>query len=240
MTMVTLKDRAHTETVIHQQKDLVNGTRRLKVLKHLRLTIPPNIPRSSVLALEKLPAKVLSTLHAGSDLRQITDDPQLRNWLAANPVPLPKASVQDPLFRGTLFFVQMTFNQPNQPAFSMSAADIQTAVTYATLAVGPIQRYASQYGPNSVQVSPNILPFTANLTGNTFADHDVQGWVNNIVQNNNLTNACVVILHDTATANSPTNKDGTGTTSGYHSSTSNGHPYCYCRVLGQNLTVADK
>jgi hypothetical protein len=195
-----------------------------------------------VLALKKLPAKVLSTLHAGSDLRQITDDPQLRNWLASNPVPLPEASVHEPLFRGTLFFVQVTFNRPSQPAFSMSTADIQTAVTYATLAIGPIHRYAWQYGPNSVQVSPNILSFNANLTGNTFTDDDVQGWVDSIVQRNSLTNACVVILHDTATANSPTNTDspaGSMVGWGIHDMTGDGHPYCYCRVLGQNLTVAD-
>jgi hypothetical protein len=193
-----------------------------------------------VLALEKLPAKVLSGLHAGSDLGQVTKDPKLRKWLAANPLPSAKASVQAPLFHGTLFFVQLTFNRPNQPPFTDLAADIQTAITYATLAVGPIQRYASQYGPNSVEVSPNILPFTVNLQGNTFNDHDVQGWVDTIVQNNNLTNACVVILHNTAAANSPTNTDGTGSTLGYHSSTGHGHPYCYCRAFGQNLTVADK
>ena len=223
--------------------DTMDGTRARKVLKYLRQTIPGNIPQSSVLALKKLPPNVLSTLHAGSDLRQITEDPQLRNWLAANPVPLAKASVQDPLFRGTLFFVQVTFNRPNNqpplPPFSMSAADVQTAVTYATLAVGPIQRYAWQYGPNSVQVSPNILTFTANLQGNTFTDGDVQGWVDSIVQDNNLTSACVVILHDTRTANSPTNTDATGLL-GYHDMTGDGHPYCYCKVLGQSLTVADK
>ena len=239
--MVTLKERAHTETVIHQQKDPMDGTRRLKVLKYLRQNTPGNIPRSSVRALEKLPAKVLSTLHAGSDLRQITEDPRLRNWLAANPVTSSKASVQAPLFQGTLVFVQMTFTRPNQLPFSMLAADIQTAVTYATLAVGPIQRYAWQYGPNSVQVSPNILSFTADLQGNTFSDDDLQGWVDSIVQDNNLTNACVVILHDSVNANSPTNTDAlSGINSGYHSSTGHGHPYCFCKVSDQNITVADK
>src|SRR5262249_27698553 len=43
-----------------------------------------------------------------------------------------------------------------------------------------------------------------------------------------------------AATNSPTNTDGTGSTLGYHSSTSHGHPYCYSRAFGQNLTVADK
>ena len=171
---------------------------------------------------------------------RITDDLRLRAWLAANPVPPSEGSAQDPLFQGTVFFVQVTFNRPGQPAFTMNAADVQTVVTYATLAVGPIARYASQYGPNSVAVSPNILTFTANLTGNTFTDADVQGFVDSIVQANNLTNACVVILHDTATANSPTNTDGTGSTFGYHDMTGAGHPYCYVRVFGQNLTVADK
>ena len=102
--MVTLKERAHTETVIHQQKDPMDGTRRLKVLKYLRQNIPGNIPRSSVRALEKLPAKVLSTLHAGSDLRQIFPRTPAKNWLAANPVPSSEASVQAPLFQGTLVF----------------------------------------------------------------------------------------------------------------------------------------
>jgi len=215
------------------------GTRARKVLKYLHHTIPDSIPRSSVLALKKLPAQVLSTLHAGSDLRQITEDPQLRNWLGANPVPSAKASVQGPLFRGTLVFVQVTFNRPNQMPFSMTAADIQIAVNYATLAVGPMQRYAWQYGSNSVQVLPNILSFNANLQGNAFTDDDVQGWVDSIVQDNNLTNACVVILHDTMAANSPTNTDAKGAL-GYHDMTDDGHPYCYCKVLGQNLTVADK
>jgi hypothetical protein len=241
-TMVTLKQRAHNETVIHQQ-DEMDGTRALKVLKYLRQTIPANIPRSSVRALEKLPAKALSTLHAGSDLRQITEDPQLRNWLAANPLPSSKASVQTPLFQGTLFLVQVTFVRPSLPDFSMSAADIQTAIAYASLAVGPIQRYAWQYGPNSVQVSPNLLTFTtAPLSGNTFnRDDDLEGWVDTIVQDNNLTNACVVILHDTNPANSPTHPEAPNTSrSGYHSITDNGHPYCYCQVSGQSLTVADK
>ena len=128
-----------------------------------------------------------------------------------------------------------------QPPFSINAADVQTALNYASLAVEPIQRYASQYGPNSVEVSSNILAFNVNLQGNTFTDGDLQGWVDQIVHDNQLTNACVVILHDAVTANGgPTNTNAGGSILGYHSMTDNGHPYCFCKVFAQNLTVADK
>src|SRR6266567_2789675 len=214
-------------------------TRAIKVLKYLHRTVPENVPRSSLLALGKLPPRVLSTLHAGGDLRSVIDDPELRKWLAANPVPVPKASVPDPLFHGSLVFVRITYNRPSQPPFSINAADVQTALNYASLAGGPIQRYGSQYGPNSVAVSSNILAFNVDLQGNNFADDDVQGWVDRIVDNNHLTNACIVILHDALAANSPVNTDASGNVGGYHLCTDNGHPYCFCNVFGQNLTVAD-
>jgi hypothetical protein len=40
---------------------------------------------------------------------------------------------------------------PNQPPSAISMADVQTAASYAALAVLPIHRYASQYGPNQHQ-----------------------------------------------------------------------------------------
>ena len=172
-------------------------------------------------------------------MHQVITDPKLRKWLAENPVPMPKASVTGTLFHGTLVFVRITYNRPNQVPFSLDSPDVQTAVQYASLAVGPIQRYASQYGPNSLQVSSNILNFTVNLQGNTFTDGDLQGWVDKIVSDNHLTNSCVVILHDVVTANSPTNTFNNGKFGGYHLMTDNGHQYCFCKVFGLNLTVAD-
>ena len=59
---------------------------------------------------------------------------------------------------------------------------MQTAVNYATLAVVPIQRYASQYGPNSVDVSPNVTPFPANLNGNSFTETEFEGWVDEVAK----------------------------------------------------------
>ena len=211
------------------------ATRPLKVLNYLRRNMPTDMHS----ALGELSPRVLSTLHRGPNLHRVIQNPQLRNWLTANPVPVPKASVSDALFRGTLVFVQITYNRPMKAPFSILAADVQTAVNYASLAVDPIRRYASQYGPNSLEVSSNILTFTANLGGDTFTDGDVQGWVDTIVHDNNLTNTCVVILHDAVTTGGPTNNDASGGTLGYHLMTSHGNPYCFCNVFGQNVTVAD-
>jgi hypothetical protein len=169
-------------------------------------------------------------------------DTGLANWLAAHPIPAPRVGAGHPLFNGTLVFVQVTYNRPNQPPFAMNAADIQTAVAYAARAVVPIQRYATQYGTNAVAVSPTMLTFTANLKGNTFSDNDVQGFVDDIAAANGLTRSCVVILHDSITAGGPVNSDASDAkkVDGYHSRTDNGNPYCFCRVHGTSLTVADR
>ena len=139
--------------------------------------VPQTVPRSSLLALEKLPSSVLAALHTNSDWDKVTNDAQLKSWLANNPMPSPKAKVSHPFFHGTLVFVQLIFQEPNQPPSSISMADVQTAVDYAALAVLQIQRYASQYGPNSVDVWPNVIPFTANLTGTAFTLSQFEGWV---------------------------------------------------------------
>jgi hypothetical protein len=169
----------------------------------------------------------------------VTEDGQLKDWLANNPIPSPKAKASGPLFHGTLVFVQLIFQQPNQPPSSVSAADVQTAINYAALAVQPIQRYASQYGPNSVDVSPSVIPFTANLTSNSFTQAQFEGWVEQcakIARNNKVKNPCVVILHNRNLPNSPS---FTGQRNAFHSRTGNGTPYCYCLVFGQNLSIAD-
>ena len=214
-------------------------TRAVKVLKYLRRTVPKTIPRSSLDALEKLHPTVLSSLHIASDWDHVTQDAKLKIWLRTHAIPAPQATVAGPLFQGTLVFARIIFARVNQPDFSMSLADTQTAVSYATLAVVPIQRYASQYGPSSVTVSPTVIPFTANLNGNSFIESELEGWVEQIAQiarSNNVINPCVVILHDRSLPATPIY---TGHTNAYHSNTSDGTPFCYCLVFGQNLSVAD-
>jgi hypothetical protein len=214
-------------------------TRAVKVLKYLRRTLPKTIPRSSLDALEKLPPTVLSSLHITQDWDSVTQDEKLKDWLRTNAIPAPDIAVPGPLFHGTLVFAQVIFVRANQPDFSVSLADTQTAVSYATLAVAPIQRYASQYGPSSVMVSPTVIPFRANLTGNSFIQTELEGWVEQIAQtarNNHVINPCVVILHDRSLPNTPV---FTNNPNAFHSNTTDGTPYCYCLVFGQNLSVAD-
>jgi hypothetical protein len=215
------------------------ATRAVKVLKYLHRTVPQSVPRSSLHALEKLPSSLLVGLHSVSDWDTVTEDVQLKNWLANNPIPFPKAKVSAPLFHGTLVFVQLIFQEPNQPPSSVSTADVQTALNYATLAVQPIQRYAFQYGPNSVSVWPNTMPFTASLTGDSFTQAQFEGWVEQCAKaarNDKVSNPCIVILHDRDLPNSPA---FSGQRNSYHSLTGDGTPYCYCLVFGQNLSIAD-
>jgi len=219
------------------------GTRALKVAKHLSAQPSADLPESSRRTLAELPPRLLSRLHVVADPRLVVEDPQLAEWLAAHPVPAPVVAGSHPLFHGTLVFVQVTFNRTGQAPFAMNAADIQTAIGYAAQAVVPIQQYASQYGPSDVSVSPTMLSFNVDLAGNTFTPGDVEGWVDDIVRANSLTNACVVILHDDATAGSPTNtetipKNGFKTF-GYHSMTDDGHPLIFSLVFGTGLTTND-
>jgi hypothetical protein len=214
------------------------ATRRVKVLQYLHRMVPTTIPRSSLHALEELPSTVLSSLHT-SDWDTVTKDETLVNWLSKNPIPAPGAKVSGALFNGTLVFARIVFRRANQPDFSVSMADEQTAVSYATLAIAPIQRYASQYGPNSVGVSPTVFPFTASLTSNSFSKGDLEGWVEQVAQtarDNQVTNPCIVVLHDRSLPATPTY---TYSRNPYHLITGNGTPYCYCLVFGQNLSVAD-
>jgi hypothetical protein len=215
------------------------ATRAVKVLKYLHRTIPKTVPRSSLHALEELPSSLLAGLHTASDWDRVTEDAQLKSWLANNPIPSPKAKVSGALFNGTLVFAQVSFASPGLAPSGISAADTQTAINYATLAVVPIQRYASQYGPNSVSVWPVAIPFTARVQAGAFSRDQFEGWAEDIAQfmrTQQVHDPCIVIMHNRSLPNSPS---FTGQRDSYHCSTSNGTPYCYSLVFDENLTIAD-
>src|SRR4051794_18487063 len=160
----------------------ISDTRAIKALKHLQDRAPTTIPRSSLSTLERLPSSVLADLHATSDWNSVTGDARLKSWLADNPVPVPTTRTKGPLFHGTLVFVRVTFHETRRPLSAIKLADVQTAVRYATLAAIPITRYASQYGPNSVGVSPDVIPFTAQVSGGNFTIAEFEGWVDQCAQ----------------------------------------------------------
>jgi hypothetical protein len=82
-------------------------------------------------------------------------------------------SISGPLFNGTLHFVQITFKTPNG-SFAVSDADVQTLINYSELAVIPISNYASQYGPNSIDVSRDIIRYTVQLDRNEYQPQTCQ------------------------------------------------------------------
>jgi Repeat of unknown function (DUF346) len=215
------------------------ATRAVKVLKYLHRTVPQTISRSSLHALEKLPSGLLAGLHTVSDWDKVTEDAQLKSWLANNAIPSPQTNVSGPLFHGNLVFAQVSFAAPGLAPSGISAADTQTAIDYATLAVVPIQRYASQYGPNSVSVWPVAIPYTARVQGGAFSRDDFEGWVDDIAQfmrSQQVGNPCIVIMHNRSLPNSPS---FTNERNSHHCSTSNGTPYCYSLVFDENLSIAD-
>jgi hypothetical protein len=130
----------------------------------------------------------------------------------------------------------MIYSWPNQPGLSVSDADTQTAVSYATLAVVPIQLYASQYGASAVTVSTTVIPFNVDLAGNSFTDAELQGWVNTFVTRNSLlSNTCVVVLNPRGVVN--TDADPSKGFLGYHFVAD--VPYIFVNVSGEDFTVAD-
>jgi hypothetical protein len=148
----------------------------------------------------------------------------------------PGTAAADPLFNGTLFFVQVAFNLIGR-TISISNADMAVAVQFAANASGPISAYAGQYGSNALSVSPNVLQFSANVPSGRYNDQILQGWVNTILTQNGLTAAssCIVILNPRGVTN--TDGDITLGILGYHGKANS--PYCFVNVFGQGLTLND-
>jgi len=64
------------------------------------------------------------------------------------------------LFNGTIYFASIEFTVQNQgnKVISVSDADMNTAISYATQAAVPISLYAAQYGQASITISQNPCP----------------------------------------------------------------------------------
>jgi hypothetical protein len=180
-----------------------------------------------------VPTALLRALH-----RMHPDSPALRRHKAvadvvrAHPLPKPRPPARDALFSGTIHFAQITFATSSGNKV-VASADMQQIVTYSKHAIVPIMEYAALYGTNSSAISSTLLTKTVTLSGSSFNDGDLQGWVNELKSDNSLgDNNCifVVVPQGVSAAN-------VGGNSGYHSKAD--IPYIVAGVFSTGLTLDD-
>ena len=145
--------------------------------------------------------------------------------------PVPGRASRDALFRGTIHFAQVTF-QTSGGDLVVPTADMNQIVQYAQHAIVPVSEYAAQYGPNTVSISPTLLAKTVSLSGSSFTDGDLQGWVNDLASSNGFgSDHCIFVpVPPGVSANE------VGENSGYHSKAN--IPYIVAGVT-TGLTLAD-
>ena len=191
-----------------------------------------------------IPLDVASQLHRGTieGLEGILDpriDAQLLSELV---FPDVNSAVTEPLFSGTLHFVQIRFtvNAPPAPPAtipSASTADLLVAISYAEMAASRISHYAEQYGNNAIAISPEILQFDVDVTDEFFCNADLRGWVNEITAVNGLPGSdAVAVLNTSALINGNAYPSITGVPS-YHAA--GDIAYLYVDVSGTELTIDD-
>lgn len=148
----------------------------------------------------------------------------------------------NPLFQGTLSFVQMEFVvSPEKRSFSVSATDMNTVVQFATRAAVPISLYARQYGENSISVNQNLIPYKVTLPSRFIDDASLQGWAKDIASKLPKPSCVVVMLPPEIDNSSESRSKGVG---GYHGSV-NGTSYINSYINNDRegstlLTVQDK
>lgn len=216
---------------------MVCSTRFLKNAKFLQAPevgfFPESEPQEGFQSL--LPFGVLSRLERldpdSVKLRELTE------ILAVRRPPKPSAKASSPLFSGRLRFVAAVFDSGGN-SFEVPQADLLTAMQYTGLAIPLVSRYCSQYGPNSLALAKEAIPFVASVTGKKYNDQTLAGWVDSIAGSQGLgTDDCLVFLNPSGVVN--TDADATTGVLGYHNLSKSGRPYAFVNVMGQGLTVRD-
>jgi hypothetical protein len=205
-----------------------------KVAPHI---IPASEPREGFRSL--VPLDILKQFHRMSEA-DLADFPGLQ--IAKDKLRPPSVKPElfgDSPFKGTLHFVRMSFfSEADNSVISVSNADVQTAIRYATLAVQPISAYTSVYGSNRLRVSPNVLESGLAVTSTRYNDEDVQFIVNSILHQNHLDagSSCIIVLNPPEMTN--TDADRKDRVGGYHDKAD--APYCFVNLFGTGLTVKDE
>lgn len=176
------------------------GTRAYKNAEHIRRIASHLVPKEGISSI--VPAEPLAKLHTVMNPSEVIENKELATLLERNRIPSPSDTVSRPLFMEHCILYEL-LSTPNG-TFSISNADVLTAINYSKHAVNPISRYASLYGLNSANVLDNVIQYSVNLNGMTYNDTDLHGWVNDILNINNLPggSSCLVIYaHSSSTDN---------------------------------------
>jgi acylphosphatase len=218
----------------------ISATRAIKNARHLQKIAPHIIPATEPAEgyVSLVPIHVLAHLHRPERRGKLVMGGKLAEQVKTLSFPVMSSSAVDPLFNGTLFFVRILFTikSQNNAIKSVSAADMTTAVNYATQAVVPISRYSAQYGANTIAVSPGVITVPVTLQNPSYNDAQLQSWVNSIVSQNKLPpSCCVVVLNPQGVTN--TDGDPAQGIGGYHGKAN--VPYCFVNMFGTNINVAD-
>ena len=181
-----------------------------------------------------LSLELLRGLHRVSPESPVLNrQPHVAEFLRTHPLPRPGTAARDPLFTGTVHFAQLTF-QTSTATFVMDTADMNQIVAYTQHAVVPISEYASQYGSNSLAVSPTLLTMTVSVPGGTYTDAQLQQWVNQLATNNGLSSgSCIFVISPQGVSAA-----NVGGNAGYHGQAN--IPYVVAGVYASGLTLADQ
>src|SRR2546429_3510226 len=165
-----------------------------KVAPHIMPEIEPAEGFDSV-----IPLQLLTQLHGPDRTNVSSAFPHLAELLKDVEFPIPAAVATGLLFQGTLIFLHISFTiqDQNNAVISISNQDFNVAMDYAVRASRPISQYATQYGPNSINVSLNIIPYNVTLPTAKYNDSQLQAWVNDAASQSGgrVTNCCIVVLN---------------------------------------------
>ncbi len=211
------------------------ATRALKNARELTRLLPrefpPPGPGEAYLAC--LPLEELVRLHHLTPTELDGVDPRLSRL--RGPLPTPGAA-RGPLFSGALRFLHVVYDLGGGSSISVGPADLAMALRYASLVAGPIQRYASPYGPNRLSVVPTIVPVRFPVGSSRFTDSALQAWLNSLLTSGTIqAGECPVVLAPPGVVNADAPADQG--VLGYH-----GHanlPYVFVNVLGSGFALND-
>jgi hypothetical protein len=140
---------------------------------------------------------------------------------------------------GTVHVVAVTFKNTGGADAGVDPLDVDTALTYLTLAAPQVSAYCSQYGVPAISVDATLLPFVADLGGSsTYTDAQLQGWVNQIVQEQGFGPDDALVFFNPPSGVENSDAPVSLGVLGYHGAAPN--PYSFINVLGSGFTVDDQ